>query len=307
MTESKTINAVTVKSGWILQKIAERIVEAGQKSSKNSYVLGPPRYQGYNFYVDVQNCWPHSKLGVKDIGLFTHIHENDYKSLPDHYHKLDHIVHMSRRSHDEFLRRGHKPEKNHVLMPGEIDPAKWPYKKPSILVAQRGEHEGKGYHLMLEAVQKADFGIYDSCDSIMGEFDWTFIGGGWEEVANLLKDKCKANVLCMSDTDIKYPCDYAAMYSSSNYLLIPSKWEGGPMASLEAAACGLQIIAPDVGWWGNELRQDYSFTNGEPRSLVECLESIVEKRVIRRHQVLDLKYANYVKALDSLFDHDRLY
>lgn len=306
MTEIQ-INVVTVNSGWILQKIAERIVKAGQDTSKNKYVLGPPKYQGYNYYVDIQNCWPHSKLGVKDIGLFTHIHENDYKSLPEHYHKLDHIVHMSKRSHDEFLRRGHKPEKNHHLMPGEVDPEKWPYKKPTILVAQRGTYEGKGFHFLLEAVQKADFGIYDSCDSIMGEFDWTFVGGGWEEVAKALTEKCKANVLCMSDEEIKYPCDYAAMYQSSNYLLIPSKWEGGPMASLEAAACGLQIIAPDVGWWGNELRQDYKFTNGEPTSLIECLESIIEKRVIRRAQVLGLKYTNYVKCLDNLFDHGRLY
>ena len=94
------INVVTVRSGWILQKIAGRIVDNSPRDVQMKLIHAPRRNEN-NFYVDVTNCFM-GPAGGKDVGLFTHVHENSNDSIKDHWFSLDHIIHMSRRSRNIF-------------------------------------------------------------------------------------------------------------------------------------------------------------------------------------------------------------
>jgi hypothetical protein len=236
------INVITVTSGWILQKIAERIVENAPEGVEMTLTHSPRRNEN-NFYVDVTNCY-RGKLGGKDIGLFTHIDENKMSNIPDLWFNIDGLIHMSLASCVKFTHDPRFLKYNPLMvakMPGEI-PSGFSYIKPTIGIFQRGKYEGKGFNLMLELAE----------DPVANEFKWLFAGNDWEEVSDKLDD-----VLQKTDHELAWPGEYQALYNVCDYVLIPSKWEGGPMSLIEAAALGKRIIAPSVGWAGVEIPIDY--------------------------------------------------
>jgi len=67
------INIVTVQSGWILQKIAQRIVDANKSECLFSLGTKSSNLVDANFYIDITNCYQR-KSQVLDIGYFTHLH-----------------------------------------------------------------------------------------------------------------------------------------------------------------------------------------------------------------------------------------
>ena len=66
------INIVTVSSGWILQKIAQRIHNELQKMCEATISHEPNLFADVNFYVDVQNCY-HHKTNTLDRTTETHL------------------------------------------------------------------------------------------------------------------------------------------------------------------------------------------------------------------------------------------
>jgi hypothetical protein len=283
------INIVTVNSGWILQNIAKRIA-AGMAGKVDVNVSHSPAHKSNNFYVDITNCY-RGRSGGTDIGLFTHVDENEMVNVPDLWFQLDHIIHMSRNSFEQFCcdRRLEKYKTPMTYtMPGEIPPG-FEYQKPTIGIFQRGKYEGKGFFLM-ESVVKSD---------IVSNFNWVFIGNDWDPIVSSLKRK--TSVTYLQDNYLEYPKDYLKYYSTIDYLLVPSKWEGGPMSLIEAAALGKQIIAPCVGWAHREIPVDYYFIGGIVDSLLEVFRTISSKRKEARDIVEELSYSNYANFVIEKF------
>lgn len=286
------VNVVTVSSGWILQKIAERVVEAGLKQGHNFELSYGPIFSATpfdaRFYVDVQNCfW--GKTDSLDIGLFTHLHENSLKHLDKRWLTLDHIIHMCERYKYQFTPFYDKNRMS-VMPPGQVDKA-FSIKKPVIGIVQRGKYVGKGFDFMFSL----------STLPIVKDFEWYFLGNDWAPVIN----EFRANgieVYGASDDRMEYPNDYANAYSSFDYLLIPSLWEGGPMSVIEAKSVGLPIISANVGW-APEMNVDYIFEPGNTIELNSILTSIISPILRRRAEVEELSYDRYVKHLLNVINN----
>lgn len=281
------INIVAVKSGWILTKIAERI--AANAPDGIQMVIGPPENHGNNFYVDITNCYQGHR-GGKEVGLFTHVHANDRKEIKPLWHTLDHIIHMSERSRDLFYdNHFYKSTTHSCKMPGEV-PLGFEYKKPTIGIFQRGQYEGKGYLMMKRLIDLP----------VVSDFNWMFVGEGWESVMISLYKKTK--VIGHNDGDLIWPEEYKACYDNVDYVLIPSKWEGGPMGLLEAAALGKQVIAARVGWVGREIPVDYSFIPGDEEELAQLLKKLIRPRIRARKIVENLSYKSYAQHVVNCFE-----
>jgi glycosyltransferase involved in cell wall biosynthesis len=283
------VNVVTVQSGWILQQIARRIVDAGNAAGLGQFTLthGPGR-EDVNFYCDISNCY-WGKTSTKDIGLFTHVHADDIQTVRPVVASLDHIFHMAERYQFLFAESKFYPlSKMSIMRPWET-PDALVFRKPRIGIFQRGKYEGKGYDFMLR--------LFDF--EVARDFRWHFIGNDWEGVI----DKAHANdIECLyyKDSEISYPTEYNIVYDLVDYVLIPSKWEGGPISFLEALAKGIRVIAPDVGWvyeltYGRDL-VDF-FKTGSVEDLATLLEGMVSSKKIGREIVNALSYEQCARQI----------
>ncbi len=111
---------------------------------------------------------------------------------------------------------------------------------------------------------------------------WHFTGSGWPQ----------QSVALSSD-------EMPRFYNEMDYILISSLYEGGPMCALEALACGVEVIAPDVGWM-SELPH-IPFTLGDASSLRNVLEHVVNKRTSLRQSVLDRTIDRWIEGHDTVF------
>lgn len=285
------INVITVNSGWILQKIAERTVAA---SNGRMRISPHPFRFAHNFYVDVQNCY-HGPTGGIDIGLFTHVHENDAKFLDRTWFTLDHVIHMSKRNIEMWICSPQYSENSSASvsckMPGEIPPG-FSFKKRRIGIAQRGKYEGKGFHFMLEMIKRYP--------QTMAMFDWLFIGNDWNEVVDGLSKLTSVSVI--KDSDAIWPDTYNRFYHEIDYLLIPSKWEGGPMSMIEAAASGVPIISAEVGWAGWEIETFARFAAGKVEELEAILNLIGGNQKKALDVVRTLSYKDFADHVIECFD-----
>lgn len=295
------INVVTVRSGWILQKIAERIVEAGNRQDLNTRMSEtikarfrwslshtPRADVAANYYVDIQNCYQ-GRTPVLDIGYFTHLHENNIKYVDHRWLTMDFIVHgcsRYRKMFTEFF----PAERMALIIPGEI-PDGFDLKKPTIGIFQRGKYEGKGFHFMQEMVEKHQWA--------MQGFKWRFVGSGWEPVVKQYLD-VGIDAVGLGDVGLKYPEGYAAQYDLVDYVLIPSLWEGGPMSLIEANAKGIPIISADVGQVDKDIGIDYLFPAGDTLALQSYLHLILAPGVQARRRVAHLSYEWYTRKLAKI-------
>jgi glycosyltransferase involved in cell wall biosynthesis len=82
--------------------------------------------------------------------------------------------------------------------------------------------------------------------------------------------------------------DYGNMsqfYNSGDLLVLPSLLEGFPMAILEAMACGLPVVASDVGDVAELVRDGetgFLISRGDYRSLADKINKILSDEVLRK-------------------------
>jgi len=279
------INVVTVNSGWILQKISERIVAAGVKMG-HEFILShsPTDDADCNFYVDIQNCY-HRKSKIIDVGYYTHIDKDDMNTVNKNCLTLDYIVHVCSRYYERF-----KPiydvKKMSVLFPAEVNTIFDQY-KPQIGIFQRGSYEGKGYNFMLRI----------SSNPLLQKFRFKFVGKDWDGVINTLRNN---NVDVEHITNENYSV-YPTHIHSVDYILVPSLWEGGPMIIFEGLASGKPIISADVGIVG-DFDVDYVFRPDDENGLYEILNKIIEPIERRRDSTSKLTFEDYVSKLIDIIN-----
>lgn len=279
------INVVTVTSGWILQKIAERIVNVGNLT-EHIFELSNVAKQNVdcNFYVDVQNTYK-NKSNTIDIGMFTHLHEDSIIDIQPHYLTLDYIIHMSYRYMNKFI-DSYPKEKMLVLYPAEVKDMFQQY-KPLLGIFQRGQYIGKGFNFMLDLAEK----------DIIKKFRFKFVGSGWDQVIDKFNKNGIETYYIKNEDYIKYPEEILNI----DYLLIPSLWEGGPMSVLEALASGKPIISSKVGFT-EEFPIDFRFEPNNIEELISIFEKILKPIVNRRDSVVNLNFSHYVNNLIKVIE-----
>ena len=278
------INIVTVHSGWILQKIAERVMATGNLLFEDArfFLSHAPIDQKdvINFYIDVYNCY-HGKTKGIDVGYVTHLGYGI--EFQEHWKTLDFVVHKAKRYYEEWAKYYPK-EKMAVLRPG-LEIEKFPLKKITIGIFQRGKFAGKGFFFMKELANHYDF----------ENFRFIFCGKDWDGVVELYKSKGIEVEYYTSENYENYP----KLYAKCDYVLIPSLVEAGPYACVEALAQGIPVIASDVGWC-NEF-DVILYEPGNVSQLIEILKRIEKERLERRKQVENMTFENYVKSLYEIF------
>lgn len=276
------INIVTVSSGWILQKIAERTATNNKLPNVTFSVSHAADPNSINYYVDLQNCYNRQKTKL-DIAYFTHADLNSEQWLINLMkttggYALNGITSMNQRYTDMLMRIGYPKEKLITLVPGQTRDT-FPLKKIKIGIVSRGGYEGYGQFFMENVLQNYDF----------NNFELRFLGKGWERLMPIANSKgIKIQLLDDSDYSI-----YPTFYQNIDYLLIPGLWTAGPMSMQEALSTGIPIIGANVGFVNYEFKADYVFEPNNVLQLIAILNIIQTPLLNRRKQVENMTWENF--------------
>lgn len=274
------VQIITEAPGWILRAISDKIIKYNSHPDvKFSYVP-----QLVKFYVD---AYRGGKYGVLNVGLFTHPHDGTWESIPNNVFELDFIIHMAKRYYDMFLEHGIPANKmTHLIVPIELE--KFPIKK--ICLGYSGRMGAmKGHEVLRELINNYN----------LTGFRFKWVGPNLDEFHNLCIGKGIESKLVKCQYE-KYPGEYLEF----DYLLVPSKAEGGPLSILEALAMGIPVISSDVGI-APEVAADYIYPPGDVEALYNILKIIGETelspRKVRRRLVENFTWESFTYALGEIF------
>jgi len=299
------IGVIHVDSGWILQHIGERVCAALPdvfQSIPVSQLINLTHKEAESFsgwyYVDIQNCWfPSMRTAFPDvphIGMFTHLHEDSWDNFRAHWADLDGVVHMNSYYHDMFLQnKTYHPEQMIVSKPGgdfEVDLGEpIPY---TFGIAQRGSDPdgnpiiGKGNGFLQEVIT-----------GLVKEETWNmallFKGEGWNP-DDFMVPKAEIH----EGEDYR---SYRDFYDKIDCLLVPSLWEGGPMAPLEALYLGKPVISARVGWMDDYRHGVELFPAGDVDACCELMESKIRHKARMRDQVNAMSYLHHAAGIAEMF------
>ena len=250
--------------GWILEKLAREIAV---RSDLISFSTEPDPSADLQYYINY-SC-RRRRVGPVEIAFFTHSERDEAarKRYFDIAADVEHSVCMSKRYADELGEAGITDVT--TITPGVDLEAFVP--KVRIGVIGRTYHTGR----------KGESLVADVMD--VPGIDWRFTGQGWPGKSVFVDDA-------------KMP-DF---YNDLDYVLIPALYEGGPMSVLEGLACGVPIIASDVGWV-NEYPH-IPFENGNSQSLRDVLTRLVDERLKLRTSVEHRTWAAWGDAHLEMFD-----
>ncbi len=249
---------------WILEKLA---AEIASRSNHVSYGVLSNDQADIQYYMNY-SC-RQERVSPVEISFFTHaeLDERARQRFFDVAADVDHCVAMSKRYADELRSAGVKNIS--TITPGVDLEAFVP--KLRIGVVGRTYHTGrKGENIVSEVMD-------------LPGIEWRFTGSGWPgESLNLANS------------------EMPRFYNDLDYVLVPSLYEGGPMCVLEALACGIEVIASDVGWVSEYPH--ISFQNGDPESLRKVLRRLLDKRLKLRKSVIGRTWDAWAEEHLSLFD-----
>ena len=97
--------------------------------------------------------------------------------------------------------------------------------------------------------------------------------------------------------------DRANFYRAIDYLLVPSRLEGGPVPFMEALACGTLAIAPPIGVVSQFPHVEYSV--GDIQSLKEVIRSVkngfLERRTKIAQYIAPYNWENWAFQHENIF------
>lgn len=252
-------------------------------------------------YWDIQSCWmPVLKTvlpNARHVGCFTHLDRDADDSFRPGWDQCDGVIHMCERYNWRFSsRKWYTPGQMTVLRPGEVSHI--PLQPVRLGIVQRGNAVGKGRDFLPAVLDALPEWIKEGMQLVV-------CGSEWMSADEYHWD-CSLNKWHGIWVDQLPEDHYETMSALYDYLLIPSLWEGGPMALLEALAAGKPVIAPQVGFVADFLRQIphtiddpeaswIFFDVGDVASCVRAISSCVDVRLRRRALVRDLSYRKYAQ------------
>lgn len=250
--------------GWILEKCAS---ELAKRSS--SVTFGPDANPSADIQYYINYSAYRQRVSPIEIGYFTHIEpgKDGSRSFFHVAKSVDFSVCHARRYADELGKGGIRDVA--IIPPGVDLEAFQP--KIKIGVVGRTYHTGRKGEALVSALLE------------MQGIEWRFTGTGWPVPS-----------LALSESQLP------GFYNDLDYLLVPSLYEGGPMCVVEALACGIPVIASDVGWV-NEFPH-IEFENGNIESLRCVLEKLLAARLELRKSVLDVTWTKWAESHFALFD-----
>lgn len=258
------VHIVIADNGWILEKCAKEIARFDASVTYGTHADPLADIQYYINYSARKR-----RQSPVEIAFFTHreADANAQRRYFDAMSAVEHCVFMSRRYAEEA--QSVTNDRASIIAPGVALDEFVP--KVRVGVIGRTYHTGRKGEGLVSQVLDVD-GI-----------EWRFTGAGWP-------------LPSVSVADGRMP-DF---YNDLDYVLVPALYEGGPMAVLEGLACGVPIIASDVGWVS-----DYPhipFENGNADSLRLVLTAIVEERRKLRESVLGRSWTAWGEQHLELFD-----
>ena len=281
------INVVTVSSGWILQKISERMIKYNTNENVTLTLSHSPDFSAdVNYYADLQNCYFGAKTKF-DIAYFTHADENSKQWFINLFYQrnafsLDGIVSLNKRYTDMIEEIGYPNHKLTTITPGQTYDT-FPLKKTTIGIVSKGGYAGYGQFFIEEMLKKYDFKY----------FNIKILGNGWENLIPIAENK-SINLELLSDADYSI---YPTFYNSIDYLLIPGLWTAGPMSMQEALSSGVPVIGANVGFVNYEFNADYVFEPNDVNGLSKILDEITKPKLKRRAQVENMTWEKYSKDI----------
>lgn len=286
---------IITEGNWIKKFWSDKIIEYNKTDIEYSISTEPRQDVDVNFYICFNTYLLFNKTNALDIGYVTHIHNNSPEAHSrdtcisfDKFKEMDAWIHQSKRSLNQFINLGYPEELNfNVTSAVEVDKF-----KPTIKLGifQNGEVVGKGLHFMEDLVKSHN----------LSNFKFIFCGRGWESVIKELEERQVRYEVHNYTPEEYHEVAHKVLYEKIDYLLVPSLWEGGPVAPEEAMACGIPIISSDVGLIP-EFNVEYMFPAGDIHSLMPILNKIEKEVLDRRQKVLFLTYENFNNRIYSIF------
>jgi glycosyltransferase involved in cell wall biosynthesis len=283
------INVVTVSSGWILQKISERMINNNKNPNVHMTLSHTPNFNAdVNYYADLQNCFFGAKTNF-DVAYFTHADENSKQWLINLFRSrnafsLDGIVSMNKRYTDMIEEIGYDKNKLTTITPGQTYDI-FPLKKTTIGIVSKGGYPGYGQEFIENVLKTYDF----------KNFNLRILGNGWENLIPIANER-GISLELLSDSDYSV---YPNFYHNIDYLLIPGLWTAGPMSMQEALSCGVPIIGSNVGFVNYEFTADYVFEPNDVNGLIKILDEIIEPKLKRRGQVDKMTWSKYSEDITN--------
>lgn len=280
---------IVTEGNRIKMRISEKIVKYNQTPVEYSLSYNQRNDVDINFYI-CYNVFSNfgAKSRVKDIGYVTHIHNNSIKEHEKDlgrpfgvFNQLDGYLHMSSKTIPFFS----SDNKYHSVVYGGSETEMF---KPTLTlgIMQNGEVVGKGTEFLTSLANSMD----------LRNFKFIFCGIGWEKVVNVFQAK---GVRFEYLTDTLYN-DFPSIYDKIDYLFIPSLWEGGPMAVLEAMACQIPIISANTGWT-SEITRGLFFTPGNVNECIDVLKQVEELKLKNHVNVDFFSYKSFTERLHGNF------
>jgi len=242
LAHSLRVHVKREPDNWILTEIAAHLVDQLGWTVSNTT---SPRAE-INYFV---NYHRYEEVSGLKAAFFTH-REHWYgryeKMWWEVLAEVDLAVFQSKKYQLESQSR--IPTLNSVVISPGVDLSRFSPRRIRIGVIGRAYNNGrKGEDLLIEVARR------------FPAVEWVVTGANWG-----LKSK-RVRSRALPD-----------LYRSLDYVLIPSRTEGGPMSAIEALASGVPVISADVGWM-SELPH-LEFENGNVESLAEVITGIIENR-----------------------------
>lgn len=285
------VNIVTVRSGWILQKISERTANACNTkivghTMKVSH--GPDFNADANYYADLQNCY-HGEKTKCDVAYFTHADLNSPQwamgmlRSTRSFENLNGIVCMNERYTEMLRSLGWPSHKIQTITPGETKDM-FPLRKIKLGIVSKGGYPGYGQQFMERMLMGYSF----------INFQIRILGDGWDSLKSIANQR-GFDLELITDKDYSI---YPKFYQDIDYLLIPGLWTAGPISFQEALSTGTPVISADVGFAGYEFTPDYMFQPNNVDELSKILNEIQAPLLKRRSQVEHMTWEKY--AMDVI-------